>query len=131
MNQVFKAFLGKFIIVYFGDVLVFSKIEREHFEHLEQVMEILEQEKLYNNLKKCTFFSLAVVFLSYIVSTKGIQVDQSKVEAIRSWPIPSSMHDARSFHRVAFFYKRFICNFSTITAPITKVLMGTKFVWTS
>ena len=127
----FKAFLGKFVVAYLDDILVSSKIEEELFEHLKQVVEILEQEKIYSNLKKCTFFSLEVVFLSYLASARGIQVDQSKVEAIQSWPIPSSKHDAQSFHGLAYFYMRFIRNFSTITTPMIEVLKGTEFVWTS
>jgi len=71
MNQVSKAFLGKFIVVYFDEILVFSKIEKEHYEHLKQVIEILEQEKLYSNLKMCTFFSLEVVFLATLFRPKG------------------------------------------------------------
>lgn len=58
-------------------------------------------------------------------------MDPSKVEAIKSWQVPSSMHDVRSFHRLAFFYRRFIRNFSSIAAPMTEVLKGTKFVETS
>ena len=108
MNQVFKPFLGKFVVVYFDDILVFSKTEEEHFGHLKQVMMVLEQEQLYGNLKKCSFFTLEVVFLGYIVSGQGISVDQSKVEAIQLWPVPTSMHDVRSFHGVASFYRRFI-----------------------
>jgi len=66
-------------------------------------MVVLEQEKLYGSLKKCSFFTLEVVFLGYVVSAQGISVDQGKVEAINSWLVPTSMHDVRSFHGLTFF----------------------------
>ena len=130
MKQVFKPFLGKFVAVYFDDILVFSKTQEEHQDHLRQVMGVLEQDKLYGDLKKCTFFSFEVVFLGYIVSTQGILVDPSKVEAIQSWPVPTSMHDVRSFYGLASLYSRFIRHFSFLVAPMTEVLKETKFIWT-
>ena len=84
INQVFKPFLGKFVVVYFDDILVFSKIEEEHLKHLRKVMMVIKQEPLYGNLKKCSFFTLEVVFLGYIVSTQGIQADQSKIDVIKT-----------------------------------------------
>jgi len=116
--------------VCFDDILVFSKVKEEHFCHLKQVMMVLEQEQLYRNLKKCSFFTRDVVFLGYIVLAQGISLDQSKVEAIKSWPVPTSMHDVRSFHGLASSYRRFICHFSSIAIPMTEVLKGSKVTWT-
>jgi len=131
MNQVFNPFPCKFVVVYIDDILVFKKTQEEHFEHLRQVMLVLEQEILYGNLKKCSFFTLEVVFLRCIVFSHGIQVDQSKVDAIKSWSVPSSMHNVRSFTSLASFYRTFIYQLNSIAAPMTEVLKGTKFIRTS
>ena len=93
MNHVFKHFIGYFVIVYFDDILVYSKNQEQHLEHLRQVFEVLREHKLYVNLKKCQFLTNSLVFLGYVVSNEGIMVDPSKIEAITSWPTPSSLHD--------------------------------------
>jgi len=130
MNQVFVPYIRKFVVVYFDDILIYSKNEQEHQDHLTQIMLVLERERLYDNLKKCIFFTHEVTFLGYIVSGEGIKADESKLESIRLWPFPQSIHDMRSFHGLTSLYKRFIRKFSTIMAPITEVIKYTLFQWT-
>jgi len=116
------------VVVYLDDILVYSKNVHEHQGHLTQVMLVLEHEKLFTNLKKCAFFTLEATFPGYIVTGDGIKADESKVEAIRSWPIHKSIQDVRAFYGLASFCRRFIHGFSTIMAPMTNVIKGTSFV---
>lgn len=129
MTHIFKPYLGKFVVVYFDDILVYSRDLHEHLVHLRQVFDVLKEQHLYVNLKKCCFVTESVVFLGYVVTKNGIKVDESKVEAIATWPVPQTLFDVRSFHGMASFYRRFIRNFSTVVAPITECLKGGKFSW--
>jgi hypothetical protein len=130
MHQVLRPYMGKFVVVYFDDILIYSPSQETHLEHLREVFETLRKECLYVNRKKCSFITTSVTFLGFVVSTDGVHADQSKVTAILEWPTPKSLHDVRSFHGLASFYRRFIRNFSTLIAPITECLKGQTFQWT-
>ena len=130
MNHVLCAFIGKFVVVYFDDILVYNKDLNEHIEHLRYVFDVLRYEKLYANFKKCTFCMKKVVFLSYVVSTKCIEVDDEKVKAIKEWPTPNSITEVRNFHGLANFYRHFVKDFSTMAAPLTEVIKkNVRFHW--
>ncbi|KAJ9541339.1 hypothetical protein OSB04_027845 [Centaurea solstitialis] len=131
MNHIFKPLIGRCVVVYFDDILVFSTDVETHLSHLRDVFMILREQKLYANETKCHFLTKEIIFLGYLVSGDGIRMDDSKVSAITSWPSPQSLHEIRSFHGLASFYRRFIRNFSTIVAPITECLKSSKFTWSS
>ena len=127
MNQVLKPFIGKFVVVYFDDILIYSQTESEHVVHLREVLIVLLENKLYVNIKKCSFMTDILLFLGLVVSAKGIRVDEEKVRAIREWPTPKIVGEVRSFHGLATFYRRFVRNFSSIVAPITECMKKGKF----
>ena len=132
MNEVLKKFLGKFVIVYLDDTLVFSKTMDEHLLHIHSVFERLREEKLLINLKKCSFAKKELVYLGFVVSPEGLKMDPEKVKASLEWPTLRSSTEVRSFHGLVSFYRKFIKNFSGICAPLTDTIRGDRkeFKWT-
>ncbi|KAL0536883.1 hypothetical protein IC582_025846 [Cucumis melo] len=86
MNRVFKDFLDSFVIVFIDDILIYSKTETKHEEHLHQVLETLRANKLYVKFSKCEFWLKKVTFLGHVVSSEGVSVDLAKIEAVTNWP---------------------------------------------
>jgi hypothetical protein len=130
MNHVLRAFIGRFVVVYFDDILIYSKNLEEHVMYLKSVLEILRKEKLVANLKKYTFCTDKLVFLGFVVSKRGIEVDEEKVKAIQEWPMPTTISQVRSFHGLASFYRRFVRDFSSLAAPLTEVIKkNVPFKW--
>ncbi|KAA0036177.1 pol protein [Cucumis melo var. makuwa] len=130
MNRVFKDFLDTFVIVFIDDILIYSKTEAKHEEHLYQVLETLRANKLYAKFSKCELWLKKVAFLGHVVSSEGVSVDLAKIEAVTSWPRSSTISKVRSFLGLAGYYRRFVEDFSRIASPLTQLSRkGTPFVW--
>jgi hypothetical protein len=129
MNQVLKPFVGNFVVVYFDDILIYSKNPEEHVDQLRQELTVLQESQLFLNFKKCSFMTSSLLFLGYMVCLEGIHVDEEKVQSIQEWPAPKTVSEVWSFHGLATFYRRFIRDFSTIMAPITECMKKGKFQW--
>ncbi|WVZ48598.1 hypothetical protein U9M48_000019 [Paspalum notatum var. saurae] len=119
MNKVFMEYLDKFVVVFIDDILIYSKTEEEHEEHLRLVLRKPRDHKLYAKLSKCEFWLDQVPFLGHIVSKGGIMVDPSKISGVMDWKVPK------------LILRRFIESFSGIAKPMTSLLeKGVPFNWT-
>jgi len=91
MNRISRPFLDKFVVVFIDDILIYSKTQDEHAEHLKSVLGVLTEKKLYVKLSKCEFSMDEVQFLEHVISAQGIAVDPAKVEAVVKWESPKSI----------------------------------------
>ncbi|GJY35348.1 putative reverse transcriptase domain-containing protein [Tanacetum coccineum] len=130
MNRVCKPYLDKFVIVFIDDILIYSKDEKEHEEHLKTILELLKEEKLYAKFSKCEFWIPKVQFLGHVIDSRGIHVDPAKIESIKDWASPKTPTEIRQFLGLAGYYRRFIEGFSKIAKSMTKLTQkGIKFDW--
>jgi hypothetical protein len=122
MNKVFMEYLDRFSIVFIDDILVYSKNDSDHEEHLQLVLQKLRDNRLYAKFSKCEFWIDEVPFLGHIISNGGISVDPANVREIVAWSIPSTVTEVQSFLGLAGYYRRFIEGFSKIAKPMTSLL---------
>jgi hypothetical protein len=130
MNSVFMLELDKFVMVFIDNILIYSKSEEEHAQHLRVILQRLRDHHLYAKFSKCAFWLREVPFFGHVISAEGIAVDPSKVEEVLEWKSPKSVTQIRSFLGLAGYYRRFILNFSKISKPMTQLLeKEAKFKW--
>ena len=128
MNELFQPYLQKFVLVFFDDILVYSKTWREHVLHLDQVLTILEEHQFFAKMLKCTFGKEEVDYLGHIIS-KGVKVNPSKIKAITKWPQLDNISKLRGFLGLTGYYRRYVKNYTHKTTPLTKLLKKNSFRW--
>ena len=95
MHRVFQTYLDQFVVVFIDDILIYSKFEEEHEDHLRVVLQILRDHLLYAKFRKCEFWFTEVKFLGLVLSTSSVSVDPEKVEGAMSWERPKSIPDTQ------------------------------------
>lgn len=130
MNQVFKPYLIKFVLVFFDDTLIYSKGEKEHVGHLDSVFQLLKQHTLAAKISKCKFAIKEVENLGHIISKKGVSIDPIKIKAIQEWLKPATVKQLRGFLGLSGYYIRFIKSYASLSQPLNALLKkNVKFRW--
>ncbi|KAL9563874.1 hypothetical protein ACKAV7_011909 [Fusarium commune] len=130
INDALREHLDIFCTAYLDDILIYSRTREEHIEHLRLVLEKLRAAGLYTNPAKCEFLVKETKFLGLIMGQEGIRMDPAKVETVKNWKTPTCLTDVQAFIGFRNFYRRFIRDFSKLTAPLNRLTKkDVPFVW--
>ncbi|KAK3541755.1 hypothetical protein QTP86_002924, partial [Hemibagrus guttatus] len=132
INGVFRDLLGRGVIAYIDDILVYSTSTEDHVHQVREVLARLQRFHLFMKLEKCEFSRTTVTFLGYVISPRGVEMDTSKVWAVSDWPTPATIKELQRFLGFANFYQRFIQSYSSVAAPLMSLQRGKpkKLSWT-
>ena len=119
MNDVLREHIGKYCLVYFDDMLIYSRSPEEHLEHLKRILSSSSKHKLFAKLSKCCFALKQLQFLGHLLSADGMQLDHAKVAPVSEWPVPTSVTAIQQFMGLANYLCKFIAGFFAFAAPIT------------
>ncbi|CAM8968817.1 unnamed protein product [Rhodiola kirilowii] len=131
MNSIFRHLLRKTVLVFFDDILVYSKSWPDHVRHLHEVLQILQLNSFYAKPSKCDLARSSLAYLGHIISGSGVAVDPEKIKAISQWPCPTSVKQLRAFLGLTGYYRKFVANYASLVAPLTQLLRKDAFIWTA
>ena len=132
INDIFRDLLDVCVVIYLDDILIYSDNIQDHQKHVRWVLARLRTHSLYVKLEKCVFSQSTISFLGYQITPQGIQMDQTKVETILSWPTPKSRKALQRFLGFSNYYRKFIKDFSSTVKPLTSLTsIKVPFRWTN
>jgi transposase InsO family protein len=132
MHHIFDDKIGKFVLVYLDDILVYSRNPEDHLQHLREVLEILRQQQLYCRLHKCHFNRTEISYLGHLVSQEGIRPDPEGIEKVKNWPVPQCVKHIQQFLGLANYFRKFIQGYSKMATPLTNLTKkDVKWDWTA
>ncbi|XP_014517361.1 uncharacterized protein LOC106774844 [Vigna radiata var. radiata] len=130
MNELMAAFLRKWVLVFFDDILVYSPTWEEHMKHLKMVLQLLEQQGWVANPKKCEFGKKRVHYFGHQISEQGVEMDYDRIKAVVEWGEPKNLKALRGFLGLTGYYRRFVWRYGELARPLTELLKKGRFEWT-
>uniref|UniRef100_A0A8R7VA35 Reverse transcriptase domain-containing protein n=1 Tax=Triticum urartu TaxID=4572 RepID=A0A8R7VA35_TRIUA len=131
ITETMHPLLRHYVLLFFDDILVFSKTWEDHLAHLRQVLELLRRDQWKVKESKCEFGQRQLSYLGHVISSEGVATDPGKIQAVEAWPTPTDAKEVRRFLGLAGYYRRFVRGFGIIARPMFNLLKkGVPFVWT-
>jgi hypothetical protein len=130
MNSIFNPFLRNFVLVFFDDILIYKKYWVEHVQHVDRVLQLLEDKKMYANPSKFSFGVHDVEYLGHIISHEGVKVDPNKIKSMRESLISKTLNKIKGLLGLTGYYHKFFKNCGQIKTPLTTLLNKESFSWT-
>lgn len=131
MNATLSPVLGRFALVFFDDILIYSPSYEEHIQHLATVLSFLQKDQWQVKLSKCAFVQQRIAYLGHVISSEGVATDDTKIQSILTWQTQTNLKELRGFLGLTGYYRKFIQHYAIISQPLTALLKkGVMFVWT-
>ena len=129
MSSILRPFLNDFVVVYFDDIIIFSRGEEEHWRHVEKVLEKLQEAKIDLKINKCEFKVRETEFLGHVINGETMKMQQEKIKAILEWPTPTQKDGIAGFRGLAGYYRQYVENFSNRMRPLNEAITRKEFKW--
>jgi hypothetical protein len=130
MNKLLKPYLQNFVLVFFDNILIYSRTWDNHLLHVDKVLPLLQENQLFFKKTKCSFGANEVEYLGHIVNRDGVKVDPKNIQAMQEWLCPTTLKRLRGFLGLIGCYRNFFNHYGKIAKPLTDLLKKNAFHWT-